>query len=31
MNHAEDVVHTRGRVTEGHAGIGVVGSVGWSG
>ena len=31
MNHAEDVVHTRGRVIEGHAGIGVVGSVGGSG
>jgi len=25
MNHAEDVVHTRGRVIEGHSGIGVVG------
>jgi len=25
MNHAEDVVHTRGRVIEEHSGIGVVG------
>jgi len=31
MNHTEDVVHTRGRVIEGHSGIGVVGSVGGSG
>jgi len=31
MNHAEDVVHTGGRVIEGHARIGVVGSVGGSG
>jgi len=31
MNHAKDVVHTRGRVIEGHSGIGVVGSVGGSG
>jgi len=31
MNHAKDVVHTRRRVIEGHAGIGVVGSVGGSG
>ena len=30
MDHTEDVVHTRGRVIEGHSGIGVVGSVGWS-
>jgi len=31
MDHTEDIVHTRGRVIEGHAGIGVVGSVGGSG
>jgi len=31
MNHAEDVVHTGGRVIEGHTGDGVVGSVGGSG
>jgi len=31
MDHTEDVVHTGGRVIEGHARIGVVGSVGGSG
>jgi len=31
MDHAEDVVYTRGRVIEGHSRIGVVGNVGGSG